>query len=282
MLTTLARETGVIDLEDSVYRNRRPRITVGADISDPRLSETSGFHECREILIGEIYRMHYNCGVGLLNGDAPWVGMEWLHEIKASEVTLLNATVGVMGALLAPSDMGCIEPMVDQRTALATSILVCGGYPAWTTHPAIASLHLYQLRLAYFLMKGGLTNDFINILPLERSDLEEAIRSRDFDQLMNTLRAIKTGVQSLHLDWERMNHDDRYWQIVHAIIDANQAGEYSKLFLADAQGDWSHYNGTLSWWFDGGAAMLGHWDEWDEPLEEEYWDDESDEDEDDY
>ncbi len=275
MSAVLTRRSETLDLRDSVYINKRPRITAGADISDPGLLENCGFHSCREILIDEVCHLHYDEEDNLLTGREPWIGMECLHELRPGEFRVLHATAGVMSALLASEGMPCIEPLAEQRTALGTSVLVYGGYPVWTRHPALASLMLYQIRLAHFIMAGGLVEQFLDLLPHRGARLPGAIRSRDCDQLHHALSAIREGVSGLYLDWECMNSDDRYWRIVDSLVDAGRSGTTPDELLVRRLANWSQYNGTLSWWFDGGAAKLGHCDDWDEPQYEEYDDDEN-------
>lgn len=274
MCATLARSSGVLALDDSIYLNTRPRLTAGADISDSGLLENCGFHTCREVLIDEVCRLQYDAEDNLLTGRQPWIGMECLRELRPSEFRVVHATAGVMSALLAQEDMPCLEPLAEQRTALGTSMLLCGGYPVWTHHSALASLMLYQLRMAHFIIAGGLAGEFLDLLPHRGMRLPGAIRDRDHDQLLAVLGSMQNGVSGLYLDWECMNCDERYWRIVRSLIEAGRSGRTPDELQVCSLAGWSRYNGTLSWWFDGGAATLGHCDYWDEPQYEEYDDDE--------
>ena len=272
-----------IDLEASVYRNKRPNIIAGADISKLESGKRLDFFGCREVLIGEIWRNQFDEGSGLLHGPKPWIGLAQASELSPEDLRVYHATVGVLGALLAPKDMECVEPFIAKFRLNETPFMAYGGHPAWTLHPAIASMQLYGLRLAYFILNGDMRDKFLDVFPHRGARIAGAIRRKDTEYLLGILGAIETGVRNINLDWEGMNRDDRYWEIVHSLVDANRKNCYGDLFELYDRTEWRNYNGTLSWWFSVGSGAFGRYDEWDDPRDAPDYDpDEDNEDDDGY
>ncbi|MHB9126188.1 MAG: hypothetical protein ACYC4F_09605, partial [Armatimonadota bacterium] len=198
-----------LDLETSVYTNKRPKLTAGPDIAHPEIYTGLDLYSCREIMIQEIRGRHFSDGMRILDGKRPWIAVSRNSELSPMDRRVFHATVGALGALLAPAGMMCAEPMVREIRIQGTPMVAYAGYPAWALHPALAGLHTYGLRLAYFILEGGMRDKFLDLLPHRRARITGAIRRKDTDYLLRILRVMEDSLTNLHLDWETMNTDDR-------------------------------------------------------------------------
>lgn len=260
-----------IDLRDPMYRIGRPKLTAGPNISDTEVKTGLDLYACREILIQEVWQRHFRDGKSILDGPTPWMAAKINSVLSAEDLRVYHATAGVFGALLAPKDMVCIEPLAKEIEYLGARMIAYGGYPAWTLHPALAGIHFFGMRLAHFILAGDLGRNFLDLLPHRGSRIAGAIRRRDTDYLLDILQVLEESLRNFHFDWESMNRDDRFWEILHALIDANNQSGYEDIFVCYDDDAWRKYNGTLSWWFDTGANLLGY-DDYDDSSDDSDYD----------